>query len=242
LIEGSAERILVPHFVEERDAYEYLRKCYISWLEIGGSHAHRLKGLIEHLGLTTLIITDLDAKNPETNEAVPVTRGDNQEARNETLRNWAPKIASVDDLLDLSEGKKAVDYPNYYSVRVAYQLPVIVEFKSSPVEALPYTFEDALFYQNVDFFKDRSGSGLAGQFRRCLDEATAFADLTGSVRKAIKGGDKADFALELLYADDIEKLVVPAYINHGLKWLAGQLKRKEEELAPKAPQKVASAA
>lgn len=46
LIEGSAERILVPHFVETRGEYEYLRHCYISWLEIGGSHAHRLKSLI----------------------------------------------------------------------------------------------------------------------------------------------------------------------------------------------------
>ena len=40
LVEGPAERILVPHFVRKRDQYEYLRRCYITWLEIGGSHAH----------------------------------------------------------------------------------------------------------------------------------------------------------------------------------------------------------
>src|SRR6185437_4786559 len=44
-IEGAAERILLPHFVEERDTFEYLRSCYISWLEIGGSHAHRFQKL-----------------------------------------------------------------------------------------------------------------------------------------------------------------------------------------------------
>ena len=30
-----------------------------------GSHAHRLKKLIEHLGLNTLVITDIDAKDKD---------------------------------------------------------------------------------------------------------------------------------------------------------------------------------
>lgn len=233
MLEGSAERILVPHFVEERHAYEYLRKCYISWLEIGGSHAHRLRGLIEHLGISTLIVTDLDAKNPQTNQTVAVARGQMQEARNETLRSWAPKIEKVDELLDLAEERKAVTYPSNYSVRVAYQLPTNITFKSVTGEALAYTFEDALFYQNMDFFRDRAATGLAGRFRRCIDDAADLADLTDQVREAIKTGDKADFALELLYAEDIDKLVVPAYIDGGLQWLSAQLRRKEDELAPK---------
>ncbi len=37
-------------------------------VEIGGSHAHRLKKLIEHLGLDTLVITDIDAKERERAE------------------------------------------------------------------------------------------------------------------------------------------------------------------------------
>ncbi|WP_297494699.1 AAA family ATPase [Acidocella sp.] len=241
LIEGSAERILVPHFVEERDAYEYLRKCYISWLEIGGSHAHRLQGLIEHLGLSTLIITDLDAKDPTTNGAVPVARGQKQEARNETLRTWTPKVVGVDDLLDLEEEKKAIIYPSNYSVRAAYQLPTSVTFKSVTREALAYTFEDALFYQNTGFFKGRVGVGLAGIFRRCIDEAADFVDLTTRVRKAVKDGDKADFALELLYSEDIDKLAVPAYIDQGLEWLTEQLRRKEDDLVPKAAPTAAAA-
>ena len=242
LIEGSAERILVPHFVEERDAYEYLRKCYISWLEIGGSHAHRLKGLIEHLGLSTLIITDLDAKDPTNNRAVAVARDQEQEARNETLRTWAPKVVGVDELLDLTEEQKAVVYPSNYSVRAAYQLPTSVTFKSVTGEALAYTFEDALFYQNTGFFSGRPGTGLAGSFRRCIDEAADFADMTTRVREAIKDGDKAAFALELLYSEDIDKLAVPAYIDHGLRWLTEQLRRKEDDLAPKAAPTAAAAA
>ena len=55
LIEGPAERILTPHFVREHAEFKDLRECYITWLEIGGSHAHRLRGLIECLALPTLI-------------------------------------------------------------------------------------------------------------------------------------------------------------------------------------------
>lgn len=234
LIEGAAERILVPHFVEERSAYEYLRKCYISWLEIGGSHAHRLRTLIEHLGLSTLIITDLDAKDPTTDKSIAVARGMKQEARNETLRTWTPGIVDVDTLLAISEDKKAIVYVSNYSVRAAYQLPVTITYKTITQEALSYTFEDALFYQNTAFFSGRAGTGLAGSFRRCLDEATDFSDLTVRVQKSIKEGDKADFALELLYADDVDKLTVPTYIHDGLLWFAEQLKRKENDLAPKA--------
>src|SRR5690606_18046212 len=58
LVEGPAERMLVPNFI--RAHYDELNQCYITLLEIGGSHAHRLRPLIEHLGLLTLVITDLD--------------------------------------------------------------------------------------------------------------------------------------------------------------------------------------
>jgi predicted ATP-dependent endonuclease of OLD family len=57
LIEGPAERILTPHFVREHDEFKDLRECYITWLEIGGSHAHRLRGLIECLALPTLNVS-----------------------------------------------------------------------------------------------------------------------------------------------------------------------------------------
>ena len=59
LVEGPAERMLVPHFI--RNKFTDLDRSYTSFLEIGGSHAHRLKPLIETLGLLTLVITDLDS-------------------------------------------------------------------------------------------------------------------------------------------------------------------------------------
>ena len=233
-IEGAAERILVPHFVEERAEFEYLRRCYVSWLEISGSHAHRLKSLVEALGLTTLIITDLDAKDPVTGTAELPVRGGNLEARNETLRTWAPKLLLLDELLDLDEANKAVHYPGGFGVRAAYQTPVMMSFGASGTEELlANTFEDALFYRNVDFFKGRAGTGLAGIFKEVADTSTNARDLMTKARAAIKNGNKAEFALDLLYSDDIEKVAVPEYIAHGLAWLITQLERKESELSPK---------
>jgi predicted ATP-dependent endonuclease of OLD family len=64
LVEGAAERMLVPHFI--RHHYKELHSCYVTLMEVGGSHAHRLAPLIEHLGLNALIITDIDAVEDTT--------------------------------------------------------------------------------------------------------------------------------------------------------------------------------
>ena len=232
-IEGSAERILVPHFVEQQDAFSYLRSCYITWLEVGGSHAHRFKGLVETLGLTTLIITDLDAKDPATHKSAPPVLGKGLEAGNETLRSWAPKQTQVDVLLKLDEKEKALVYPNGYAVRAAYQTGAQVTLGGADVQVHANTFEDALLYRNFEFFKGRKATGLAGKFQVIADAAHQVDVLTAEVSAAIDKGDKADFALELLFSDDIDKLRVPAYIEHGLLWLEEQLRRIEKDLAPK---------
>lgn len=233
-IEGSAERILVPHFVEQADLFEYLRTRYITWLEVGGSHAHRFKGLVDTLGLTTLIITDLDAKDPTSNQARTPALGKGLEARNETLRSWAPKQTDVDVLMRLDEKEKAIVYSNGYAVRSAYQTGEKLMLGAVDVEIHANTFEDALLYRNYDFFKARKATGLASKFQVIADTAQDSNQLTTAVAEAIKDGDKAEFALELLFSDDIEQLHLPAYIVHGLLWLNEQLKRKEADLAPKA--------
>jgi predicted ATP-dependent endonuclease of OLD family len=232
-IEGAAERILVPHFVEERSDFEYLKRCYVSWLEIGGSHAHRFRSLVEKLGLTTLIITDLDAKDPTTGTSEIPVRGKGLEARNETLRTWSPEKRQVDELLDIKESDKAIMHPSGYGVRAAYQTPTKVTIGATEEELLANTFEDALFYQNLDFFRDREGTGLAGKFKDAIATSTSAADLVSKAKAVIAQGVKAEFALDLLYSDDIDQLETPEYIKQGLLWLIEQLKRKEEALAPK---------
>lgn len=234
LVEGPAERILIPHFVREREVYAYLKRSYITWLEIGGSHAHRLRKLIEHLGLITLIITDIDAKDSTTNAAVVPKRGVGQRTRNETVKTWIPKVESLDVLLDMkSEGKIIAD-PSGYAVRVAYQTPVSMVFKSKDTaEALANTFEDALVYENPELFAKLDGHGLIAKFRNALTDSSDLADLAAKVSDALKNGTKAEFALDILFSKEIDQLKVPVYIDEGLAWLAGQLKRKEDDVIGK---------
>lgn len=62
LVEGNVERLLLPQMIAS--AAPRLRSAYLSVLEIGGAFGHRFKTLIEFLGITTLIITDIDSVLP----------------------------------------------------------------------------------------------------------------------------------------------------------------------------------
>ncbi len=59
LVEGNVERLLMPAMIES--SAERLRSCALTILEVGGAFAHRFKELIEFVGLTTLVVTDLDS-------------------------------------------------------------------------------------------------------------------------------------------------------------------------------------
>ncbi|MDN4733276.1 AAA family ATPase [Vibrio parahaemolyticus] len=69
LVEGAAERMLLPHFIEHH--HPSLRQSYLSVLEIGGAHAQKLRPLIERLEIPTLIITDTDACDTNSNKQRP---------------------------------------------------------------------------------------------------------------------------------------------------------------------------
>lgn len=59
LVEGNVERLLLPQMIA--NAAPRLQSTYLTVLEIGGAFGYRFKALIEFLGVTTLIITDLDS-------------------------------------------------------------------------------------------------------------------------------------------------------------------------------------
>ena len=233
LVEGPAERILVPHIVRDREEYKYLTRCYLTWLEIGGSHAHRLSSLLTALGLNTLIITDLDAKKADGSKSVPM-RGQALLTRNHTVKTWVPKEESIDLLLDMKPESLALLDPSGVGVRVAYQQPINASFGTDKDgEAIANTFEDALVYRNIEVFKTLEGFGLAKKFRDALNMAVNLEDLASKLNADLAKGDKAELAMTLLLLEgkDLKKLMLPEYIDAGLKWLIDQLKRKEDDVA-----------
>jgi predicted ATP-dependent endonuclease of OLD family len=230
LIEGPAERILVPNFVNCRPEFVKLSESYITWLEIGGSHAHKLRSLIEKIGLTTLVITDIDSCDA-TGASTPPVRGANCTTRNTTLRKWWPVINDLDLLLDKPELEKVKTYADEkFSVRVAYQSPIQATFKGAAAEALSYTLEDAIVMANLDLFETLPGTGLIAKFRAAITSSADLNALSGALKAALEGGGKAEFALDLLEVEDPLSLNPPAYIRDGLLWLASQLEYKQVEL------------
>ncbi len=70
MVEGNVERLLLPLMINK--SAPKLNSTYLSILEVGGAFAHLFKDLIEFLGLTTLIITDLDSVRPKVRKEKPI--------------------------------------------------------------------------------------------------------------------------------------------------------------------------
>ena len=226
LIEGPAERMLVPHFINNH--YPELSSCYISLLEIGGSHAHKLRPLIQDLGIISLVVTDIDSIDPKNKRAsVQPALGKGYETNNSTLKTWIPIKDKFDDLINLKEDlKQAKDFP----VKVAYQIPVKINgIGGKTEEILPYTFEDALVFENIELFKKISGNGLLKKCNDAANKSTADEASADMFQALTASPKKAEFALELLYTQEPKCLKVPSYIAEGLSWIHDRLKDRQKE-------------
>jgi predicted ATP-dependent endonuclease of OLD family len=234
LVEGPAERMIVPNFI--RDKFEVLSKSYITLLEIGGSHAHRLRPLIDHLGLLTLIITDLDSQAAGTTTSAPPTPGAGQTTSNTTLRQWVPAQANIDTLWGTTPADRTLEPARdpLFAVRAAFQLPVEVTLPGAGASetAYPYTFEDALAFENLAFFAALPGSGLVAKFREAIAAGGGAVAVGTAMFEALKTGKKAEFALDVLDAETFETLTVPRYIAEGLTWLQERMKKKQIDILP----------
>lgn len=234
LVEGPAERMLVPNFI--RAHYDELNQCYITLLEIGGSHAHKLRPLIEHLGLLTLVITDLDTLTGAGGTSAQPAKETGQRTNNATLKTWIPATDDADALIDADDTAKIQrsDGDPLFAVRVAYQVPVEVTLPGAagPDTAFPYTFEDALAFENIAFFAAIEGGGLVRKFRAAIEAGGGAAAIGSRMYHALKDGKKAEFALDVLETEGFDGLVVPRYIAEALEWLLAQLKKKQVEILP----------
>ncbi|MBI6656626.1 AAA family ATPase [Pseudomonas carnis] len=232
LVEGSAERMMLPHFL--RNEFPFLDRCYITTLDIGGSHAHRLRPLIDALGILTLVITDLDAGLNKA--AKPVQRNADQITNNPTLRSWMKLMhlgSTVDELLELPANQKEHQIDDLYSVRIAYQTPISTHLPATgeAIQALPNTFEDSFVLSNAGHFAEKTnGTGLMKAFVKVLNEAQTSEAVGEGFFNALREGKKAEFVLLVLGDKNFPRLEIPEYICEGLNWLESKLRSKQKEL------------
>lgn len=237
-VEGSSENILLPHFIKNH--YPELHQRYISILNINGRHSYRLSPLIDKLCLSTLVISDLDSAKPDgSHNATRPVRNTRLISSNYAITGWFTKEKDLDKLLELTSDKKEIKktMADNYSVRIAYQTPVNIDFDGKPTEALSSTFEDSLVYANYMLFKDLQKSDIvndAGNLIKKVSEelntAKPFNELHEQIYNELRNGksdQKAKFALDLIYLIDPKTLTVPPYIAEGLEWLQAFLHPKE---------------
>jgi predicted ATP-dependent endonuclease of OLD family len=236
-VEGTAERMLVPLFIERE--FPNLAKKYLSFVDIGGSHAHRLRPLIERLGIPTAVITDLDpviptksASGKTVRSAVHIAGQTDLECGNDTLTSWHPTLGSFKNYGTPTAAELVWTSPAGVKVRFAWQLPV-----AAASNQWPSSFEDALVLSNIAWFKkldeevDEKGDkrkhrGALGKVVDLVLDHQDHVALLEALHKLMHGSfSKGDFAatiFERLTAG--ATLDCPEYIKDALAWLGTELK------------------
>ncbi|QNK70763.1 AAA family ATPase [Variovorax sp. PAMC26660] len=236
-VEGTAERMLVPLFIE-RD-FPKLAKKYVSFLDIGGSHAHRLRPLVERLGIPTAVITDLDPVLPTKNArgrivraAVHIAGQAGLECGNDTLTAWHPKLPDFQAYAKPLTAQLEWTSDSGVKVRFAWQLPI-----AAASDQWPSSFEDALVLSNIDWFKalddekdpttgkKKDHRGTLGKVIGLVLDHPEHAELLMELHAMLRGNfSKGDFAATLFERlNNGQALTCPTYIADALAWLGDQL-------------------
>ena len=235
-VEGTAERMLVPLFIEKH--FPKLAKRYVSFVDIGGSHAHRLRPLVEKLGIPTAIITDLDpviqtksAKGRTVRTAVHIAGQADLECGNDTLTSWHPALPTFEDYGKPTAAQLEWTSPKGVKVRFAWQLPV-----TAASDQWPSSFEDALVLANIDWFKildeevddegqKRKHRGALGKVVELVVDNHDHVKLLESLHNLMHGSfSKGDFAATLFERlNNGAVLQCPEYIKNALEWLSAEV-------------------
>lgn len=240
LVEGNVERLVMPQMIAK--AAPGLRSCYLSVLEIGGAYAHLFRTLIEFLGITTLVVADLDSVTPPAaaeggEEAEPAEAEDDVDVAagitctpetpdavtsNQMLAQWLPARSRIDELLAADAAAKTIpgDATGFGSVRVTYPCTVNLTHHGEQIARAGRTLEVAFAFDNLDWTQEYDNRELKLRVRAPQN----LEDLALRLHNKVHGSNykKTDFALALL-AKDPDGWIVPRYIAEGLQWLEDTL-------------------
>ncbi|MCP5003780.1 MAG: hypothetical protein GY941_07490 [Planctomycetes bacterium] len=223
---------------------EFSFRHYLSVLEIGGAFGYRFQTLIEFLGITALIITDLDSvrglplaqeEDVEIDEYEDIDEEDDGGPKagstcrvetldavtsNQTLIQWLPGKKRIDDLLTATAQSKTQtrEVNGLATVRVCYQAQVTVIRGEDNIQLTGRTLEEAFAFENLVWSQDITNKDLKIRVKSSDDPTLTLT--TERLHKRIHGKNfkKTDFALALLTKNP-ESWTVPSYIREGLEWL-----------------------
>ncbi|SEN92842.1 Predicted ATP-dependent endonuclease of the OLD family, contains P-loop ATPase and TOPRIM domains [Pseudorhodobacter antarcticus] len=258
LVEGNVERLLMPLMIEKEAST--LRSTALCILEVGGAFGHRFKELIEFLGVTTLLITDIDSVTAAV-EPAPVD-GDNEdeeiefeipgaagapaskrygkacltstegaETSNQTLIQWLPKKRFISELLIAGPEDKVADLVGSETAKVMVTYQVATDVTWAG-HSVPLCGRtlEEAFGLENATWCQANEQRIVGLKLR-NPPADASA-LAGGLHKRVgsSGFDKTKFALQVL-ASEKDAWATPRYIRDGLVWLAKQVSLEVEQEA-----------
>lgn len=266
LVEGNVERLLLPLMIEK--VAKGLGAAALSVLEVGGAFGHRFRELIRFLGISTLVITDLDSvrlidaaagddEEDETEFEVPAEVEGSEPGKkcgktceplepdaataNQTLIQWIPRKRTVADLLAATDDEKTEGIPGTENakVRVAYQCATHITWNGVTAPVCGRTLEVAFGLQNAEWCQSAERKPLGLKLR---GQIATPGDLATGLHKRVIGQrfDKTKFALGVL-AHEEEQWTVPHYIEQGLQWLEKTVALEAKEEAEAAAAEIGEA-
>lgn len=220
LVEGDAERLLLPLIIE-KNARE-LESKHLTILEVSGAFAHRFDRLLKFLGITALIITDLDSVEPGTRKAC-ITTEQGTVTSNGALKHWFPQQGTVSDLLAVPGPAKAFADPEADGarIRIAYQTECPVDWGGEHADLAGRTLEEAFALENLPWLQDPARNDL--ELHIDAADQLPLEELHQSIHERVRNMGKTSFALSLIEKAD-SGWAAPAYIVEGLTWLQDELR------------------
>lgn len=217
-IEGDTERILLSAMLKKIDAGSNesdtppLLSQNISVVEVG-AYSHIFEPFLNFLNIKTLIITDIDSVDDNSN-ACKVTNGVN--TSNASLKYFIRK--PFKEIVDLAAENKVLKYDSDSAswiaaedgnMRIAYQIKV--------TDYHPRSFEDAFIATNYNFIKDNKDNFSSLKCRKYFTDTPDYYEIAQNCI-----GRKTVFATDILYYsnNEMNNWEVPNYIKEGLEWLA----------------------
>ena len=202
LVEGAAERLLIPDMIIKCDEAGLfnskspsLASQYCSIIEVGGAYAHRFFDIIDFLGIPTLILTDIDFVTSQGNRCL---KDKAKTTSNATIMKWC---------------------------RDKLNIPLSTSVKIENVYKL---LEDGLLtngFRHIEMQKEEYGyhaRSLEEAIMNVNRELFGIVSTDNSFTFDSEKQKKTDFSLQLLTHNDFSSYKIPSYIIDGLIWLNNQ--------------------
>lgn len=203
LIEGTAERLLIPNMIEKLDANKKftqkditLKSQYYTLIEVGGAYAYRFIPFMKFLNIPTLIITDIDSVGDNGKKCL-VSEG--IKTSNATIKHW------FNDELNKRETDYTFENIKLLDATCKTSENIHIEYQTEEEGLCGRSLEEAIKNANRELFS----------LGKNLEESDIGY-------KPSVDGSKTDFAMNLIFENSKQNYKIPKYIENGLVWLDSQ--------------------